>query len=239
MSGLLGTVGSLASNAIGPISEALLVGLPNSFSTKNAQLPPPLYALALRFPSPPYIPLFLYTFPISPANIRKEFTAMTNVYDVIGPSQNFGVTRIPDVYGKSPPTWLIEGTTGQKYHQTDGGLFTGLESILIMQGVLSQYFSLNAQRAATGNANQLYRLEFYDYYTSDFYEIVPIGPQIIRQDAQRPSLLYYRLRLAGIQSLAQPISNLIDPIFNTFTTSVNQVQQTVGANIGSFVSEYV
>ena len=238
MSGLISSVTSLAENAIGPIAESLLVGFPSQYKTGDVSLPPALYSLALRFPTPPYIPLFLYTFPISPRNISKSFAGMGFTYDVQGPPQSRGVTRIQDIYGESPPVWVIEGTTGQKTHSTDGGLFTGLESILLLQGVISQYYSLNAEQAQSAQ-NSEYRLEFYDFYTSDFYQVIPIGPQFIRQDVRYPSLLFYRFTLVGIESLAQPITNIIDPIFDTFTQTVNAASQSVTNFASNIYNEYL
>ncbi len=238
MSSSLSIGGQLLSNAVGPLAESLIAGNAGPFRTTPVKaLPPALYAIALRGPSPPYLPLFLYTFPISPYNMRKDVTALSNFYDVQGSATSFGVSRVPDTYGQSPPVWNIEGTTGVKYHSNDRFLFTGLESILILQGVLAQYASLNAAQAQTFNT-KLYRLEFYDYFTSDFWQIIPIGPQVISQDAMRPQLVRYRLRFAGIQSLSQPIADLVDPVLQTLTQPVDAAAGSLYTDVSNFVSTY-
>lgn len=158
------------------------------------------YTLAIIDPNSGQ-PVQTYIFPLSPNNIVKEFTAMTNTYDVSGPAAQNGVTRIADVFGNTPPTFMIRGTTGWQYHSTDGYSYTGLDSIQLLQSALNQFAQLNAQQVASGSSD-LYTLEFYDYFTNSFWQVVPMGPQRIEQTSDRPLLFEYTLRLVSIKDLS-------------------------------------
>jgi hypothetical protein len=143
---------------------------------------------------------------LTPTSIVKEITALSNVYDVQGGPNTYGVSRIVDQYGNTLPTFSIEGTTGWQFHATDGFAFTGLESIAIVQGLLNQYASLNRGQQLANKT--LYPLEYYDYFTEEFWTVVPIGPQIVRQDAARPLLFNYAFRFAAIGG---PVGEITDP----------------------------
>ncbi len=241
----LGNLGlQAASNAIGPAAAAGLNALINpgqGFRTKPAgPLPPALYSLAIRGGAAPYIPYFIYYFPISPSNIQKHVVGMGNFYDVAGPPLNFGVRRDLDIYGETPPILTISGTTGVKYHATDGGFLTGLESIQILQGAISQYFSFVSAAASPnliGNSN-LPRLEFYDFYTSSFFQIVPLGPQGIRQSAQAPQLLFYEFRFVVVENLETPIIAGLDAVLgglaNTISAGINGLSKSLDSAFGSY-----
>lgn len=224
----------LATNSLGPLLAGVLAGT-GPYRTKPVNtLPPALYSLAIRTGSPPYLPLFIYLFPISPSNLQKQRAGMGNFYDVAGSPALAGVQRTPDLYGLSPPIWTISGTTGVKTHSTDHYLFTGLQSALILQGVIEQYFSLVA---AAGGTN-LPRLEFYDYYASDFWQVVPLQPQTILQSASAPQLLQYQFRLVGIQSLLQPLTAAIDTLLSPLVASVGQGISSLGSSINSALGNY-
>jgi len=236
--GILGNVGQAAANALGPAAAALLANS-GPFRTQPAITPASLFSLAIRQGSTPYLPLFIYTFPISPADLRKDVAGMANIYDVAGPAQTNGVTRIADVYGLTLPTYTIAGTTGVKYHSTDNFLTTGLESIQILQAAIAQYFSIVAASSAGGaQTKNLPRLEFYDFYSSEFYQVVPVGPQGISQNQSRPQLLNYQFRLAAIYNLLQPLTNAVDSIVGAISgpigTGISNMESSLGNVLGSY-----
>jgi len=230
--------GQFAEAASGPLLEALIANT-GSRRTHTAQTPPGLYALALRMPMPPYLPIAIYTFPLSPSQITREVVGMGNYYDVLGSPQNFGVNRIADMYGQSPPIYTIAGTTGVKYHSADNFLWSGLESIELLMALISQYFSLNASQAQS-NSRYNYVLEFYDYYMGQFWQVVPFGPQRIMQSSNKPQLVFYQIRLVATLSLEQAALSLIDSIFSGIQSTVGsqfaQSQTTLGSAAGNYSS---
>ena len=152
-----------------------------------------LYQLSIRAPGASGDEIATYTFPLSPSALRTENNAMASYVDTQGPAKYQGVTRVVDRYGLTPPTFGIEGTTGWDQHSTDGYGLSGLQSIQALKAFLAYYETLNQQQVQSG-ISSLYVLEFYDYFMSQFWQIEPVGPQLIRQDAQRPLLTYYRFR---------------------------------------------
>ena len=172
-----------------------------TFQTKplpNSRLA--LYSLVIRSATPPHPAILSYIFPLSPASVRRESTSMTNIYDVASATASGGVQRIADLYGQSPTTFSIEGTTGWQYHATDNFLHTGIESALALQAALTSFGTLNAQQQAAGN-NSPYIMEFYDYFEQDYWQVVPVGKQVFSITQARPLLIDYSIQLAGIQSL--------------------------------------
>lgn len=219
-----------AESAVGPLAASLLAGT-GPYRTKPVpHLPPALYSLAIRAGSAPFLPMFIYLFPLSPQLLRKERAGMGNFYDVAGSPSLAGVQRIPDLYGYSPPIWTIAGTTGVKRHSTDRYLFTGLQSALVLQACMEQYFSFVAAAAQSGGSNgagpTLPRMEFYDYFSSDFWQVVPLGPQGVSQTARAPQLVEYSFRFIGVQSLLQPLVSEVDSL-------VGQAAQGIGAGISN------
>jgi hypothetical protein len=197
------------------MSGALSLLTQNFSTVKVPNLRLALYTLSIRSPGFSLLSFFTYTFPISPSAINKSFAAMSSIYDTAGPASTKGVTRSIDSYGASPVSYTIEGTTGWDRHQTDGYIFTGLQSIQQIQYLLSLYAALNQQQKAANNPS-LYTLEFYDYFNQEYWQVEPVGEQEIRQSERAPTLQYYRFRLAGIQQVSAP---LISDIF------ADQVQQ--------------
>lgn len=234
MSGILG---DLASAALGPGLAAAIANTSAYRTQPVSTFPPALYSLAIRSGSAPFLPYFVYTFPLSPSNLRKESAGMGNFYDVAGAPAGFGVARIPDVYGLSPPVYTISGTTGVKYHSTDRYLLTGLQSILVLQGAIAQYYALVASAVQSG-AQQLPRLEFYDFFQSDFYWVVPLNSQVISQDAARPQLVNYQLRLVAIQSLLQPLIADLDDLLGPLTEGVGSAINGLGTSLSSALGNY-
>lgn len=196
-----------------------------------------LYTLSIRTAGSPFVPYASYTFPISPAAIAKEYTSLTNIYDVQGSPSQSGVKRIADIYGNSPVTFVIEGTTGWKMHATDAYAWTGLESIKYLQQMLQTYAELN--QTQSNNNQPLYTLEFYDYFTGDFWQVEPVGRQEIRQSRDRPQLVNYSFRLAGISNLNNPLQDLIDTFSQVIDHPVQQAASIIGSAIGGVLNNYI
>ncbi len=164
-----------------------------------------LYMLSIRAPDAAFTPVRNYIFPLSPQMVRKEVPAYNTIYDKQGDPSTLGVQREIDMFGAAPPLFVIGGTTGWKLHSTDGYLWSGKVSIQRMQSVLAEFTGLNQEQMLADNPN-LYRLEFYDYWMDEYWEVAPVGPQQITQTAERPILSYYQLRLAGVRPVSAPIS---------------------------------
>lgn len=157
---------------------------------------PVLFQISIRAPDSLYSEFATYTFPLSPASVRYERSQMSAIMDVQGPASSQGVTRVIDTYGQAPPIISIEGTTGWDRHAMDGYVLTGLQSVQLLQQFLSRYATLNQTQMRTGNAS-LYSLEWYDFFSNQFWVIEPIGPQAVWQDTSRPMLTNYRFRFAA------------------------------------------
>ena len=196
-----------------------------------------LYALAIQPAGAQGSPVAMYTFPLSPSSVMKEYTAMANPFDLAGTPQQYGVQRQIDSYGNSPPTYLLEGTTGWQRHATDGMSLTGMQSVLVLQSILNQYAILNAQQAQS--AQKPYMLEFYDYFSGDFWQVEPGGRQGIRQDANRPLLYRYSFRLMGVVNLAgAPSASGPDPIQQSLAMPPGQAQSQLGSQLSTAQQSY-
>lgn len=187
-------------------------------NTRKAQ-----YTLAIKGPTPPYATVRAYTFPLSPSNVRKTQTGMGNYYDVQGPAKTLGVTRLVDIYGNSPCMFTLEGTTGWKKHASDGFALTGLQSVIAIQALLDEYFKLNVQQMENG-AKDLYKLEFHDFFTGDFWEVAFLGDQSIMQDERQPLLSRYSFKLIGISPAGLPPPPTADAVQTVLTTPPKQAQ---------------
>jgi len=137
--------------------------------------------------------------------------------NVSGPASSAVVSRLSDVYGLTPPTYTIEGTTGWDYHDSDGGILTGMQSMQLLQQFLSQYAQLNQTQRRAGNP-QFYTLEFYDFFSDQFWQVEPVGPQAFRQSEQRPTLTYYRFHWEAIQPAGIPAVGLADALAQLIAT---------------------
>lgn len=212
-----------------------------SFSTKpvaNTSLA--YYTLTLREPGDlkRVVPKMSYTFPLSPQEIRKTPTSYNSVYDTSGPSANQGVTRQIDLYGQSPPTFDIRGTTGWKLHNTDAYLTSGLTSISRLESILTKFAELN-QKQVENKLSDFYTLEFYDYFRNDFWQVVPVGEQRIQQSAQSPLLTFYSLKLVAVQRVSSPIpSILVDLIGNTIGVGVLSAISQANGVMGVLTAAY-
>lgn len=198
---------------------------------------PALYQLSIRAPQQAFSELATFTFPISPSSIRYEPTSLSSYSETQGPSVTQGVTRVVDTYGLSPPTIVLEGTTGWDRHLSDGYILTGLQSMQLLQRFLARYAELNQIRRQAGNP-YLYALEFYDYFTQQFWQVEPIGPQVVRQSADRPILAYYRLRWAAVKTVGLPILGTVDAIANTLLTPAQQAGINAARSLGALLVAY-
>lgn len=180
---------------------------------------PALYQLSIRAPGGTFLDLATYTFPLSPSNLQYVPVGMSRTIDVQGSVAQDGVNRIVDVYGLAPPNIVIEGTTGWDRHQTDGYLLTGIESMQTLEAFLAKYAALNqVQRRAA--KNQLYTLEFYDYYLSKFWVVEPIGPQRVRMSEERTRLAYYRFNWMAIKPAGLPALGIADAVLQVLNVPV-------------------
>lgn len=200
-------------------------------------LNPAVYALAIRSPTRPHRMIASYTFPLSPEHLRKEYTAMTTTYDVAGSAAQQGVQRIIDTYGNTPVTFMIEGTTGWQFHGSDGFRQSGLQAIQRLQAFLGYFAYINQLQAQNGLPNQ-YILEFYDYFSQDFWQIVPVGPQGIRQNRGRPLLFNYSFRFDGVQSVDAPLSLLADAIAIAFASALEPAATKLLGALGGPLVDY-
>lgn len=210
----------------------------------------PLYTLSLRSPDAASTIFngMSYTFPISPQAIRKEVVSYNTVMDVASSDPSFaGVQRIVDQFGQSLPIYTLRGTTGWQRHSTDGYVWDGLDSIRRVQSMLTTYAQNNQNQIAQGKADQLYTLEFYDYFSTEFWEIVPIGPQGIDQSADRSLYSYYTFRFACVRDVSSAITALgVDLVADllgadglaaiSLTTSAAGIYQSVSNTVGSAVT---
>jgi hypothetical protein len=132
----------------------------------------------------------------------------------------------------------IEGTTGWKRHSNDDFKFTGLASILQLQKLFDVFAVFN-QEQMNNNAKDLFIMELYDYFSSEYWEVVPIGEQEIRLDASRPLWTYYNLKLAGIKRVsAPPPPQAPNPIDQMFAIASSNVMNAVTGFIGEVGSAY-
>ena len=198
---------------------------------------PALYQLSIRAPGQVFAELSTYTFPLTPSQLRTERSSLSSFSDTQGPPSSQGVTRVMDVYGLAPPVFAIEGTTGWDYHLSDGFLLTGLQSMQLLAKFLEQYATLNQIQRASGNPN-LYTLEFYDYFSLNFWVVEPVGPQVFRQANDKPNLIYYRFRWAAIKPAGLPVLGYIDALANTLATPAQQAVVNAAMTVGAFVTAY-
>jgi hypothetical protein len=180
-----------------------------------------LYQLSIRDPSVAFADMATYTFPLSPASVRSEPGALSTFSDTQGSPLLNGVSRVMDDYGIAPPIFTIEGTTGWDRHSTDGFVIDGLQSIMLLRNFIEQYAQMNQMQRQAGNPN-LFALEFYDYFTSQFWQVQPIGPMLIRQTNDRPQLSFYRLRLAAIRPVRLNAKNVADAMLHQLNVPILQ-----------------
>ena len=200
---------------------------------------PARYQLSIRQPGATFSELSTYTFPITPSELRTDRPAISTFFDTQGPPSTGGVTRVVDAYGLAPPIFTIAGTTGYDRHMADGFILSGLQSMQLLKKFLDQYASLNQRQRAAGNA-QLYSLEFYDYFSNEFWAVEPVGPQIYRQMNDRPTIIQYRFRWAAIRpaGLAQVLLGAADAFANLFLTPAAQAAINAATTLGAMLTAY-
>src|ERR1700688_923059 len=84
------------------------------FTVPFANNQPVLYKLSLFTGINPTpfgisVPEEEFIFPLTPSKVTKTSMNLTNYYDVQGNNTNYGVQRIIDVYGLTPPIITISG----------------------------------------------------------------------------------------------------------------------------------
>ena len=229
-----GTIGISSNGTVGFSVQAQSFQTRSVVNTKLA-----LYTLSIRSPNAPYAAIQSYTFPLSPSAISKEYTAMSNVYDVSGPAATYGVKRIGDSYGNSALTFSLEGTTGWKYHSTDGFSLTGNESIAALITLFNTYAQLNKQQQDNNNPS-LYTMEFYDYFAQDYWRVMPVGKQMIRQNRERPLFFDYSFKWAGLIKLsAPPVESIDDPVEAALSTSFPQAISQLSTTLTTTLANYL
>lgn len=195
-----------------------------------------LYTLAIVAPGQAQKTVQAYTFPISPQQVQKTPIALSTVYDTAPAIGQKGVQRTIDRYGKALPYITIEGTTGWQRHSTDLFLMTGLQSIAALQRLFDAYEQLNEQQVQN-NIAQLYSMEFYDYFASEFWQIEPIGQQGVSVDASRPLYYRYQFRWACVRNLASSQgSSTVDGVQASFSSPVATAASSLSSNISSSLS---
>ena len=199
---------------------------------------PALYQVSIRAPGYSAQEVATYTFPIPPASVRYDFSGASSYIDTQGTPAQHGIARVIDRYGQTPPTIMIEGTTGWDYHASDGGVLTGMQSIQLFQAVFAQYATLNDTQRANGVASY-YALEFYDYFYGQFWVVEPIGVQQIRQAADRPLLTYYRFRLVAQRAVSAPPVALPDPLLTLFSTPSQVAAVATATAVNALLSNYL
>jgi len=199
-----------------------------------------LYQIRLCAPVVSSVEISTYTFPLSPTSLRIERSGMSSFADtqaqgILAPLTQ-GVSRQMDTYGLAPPIFTIEGTTGWDEHSTDGYSLSGLQSMQQLAQFLATYADLNQVQRVAG-IPYLFSLEFYDYFTSNFWVIEPVGPQIFQQDATRPLLVYYRFRWAATVP-AGGVAQILDEIGDVLDAGSALASSSLGQSLGSTLSSY-
>ncbi|MDE3023422.1 MAG: hypothetical protein KGI54_16500 [Pseudomonadota bacterium] len=230
------TSSSLSTGPLAPITNTSLQQSFRQIMVPNTATA--LYTLSIRSPGSASLPYVVYTFPMSPQSIQRVKGFKSAAYETMGTVNQKGVLRQVDVYGESPVSYIIEGSTGWNRHSNDSYIYTGLQSIQYLQSVLDQYAELN-QGQIQGNISQLYTLEFYDYFSQDFWQVEPVGEQGFTQDAGQPLYTRYRFNLVGIKKISAPIiSSTSDVIGQLFQGAVGPAVSTLQNTISKTLSAY-
>ena len=198
---------------------------------------PAFYQLSIRAPNQLLSEISTFTFPLTPQSIRDTRNALSNVMDVQGNAKQQGVNRLIDRFGVAPPVYLIEGTTGWDRHMMDGYLLGGIQSMQLLKAFLDNYANLNEKKREAGDTN-LFTLEFYDYFSLEFWVVEPVGPQIVRLSADRPQLTYYRFQWAAQRPAGFPILGEVDALLQVFGTPAIVAGVNAATTVGAIVTAY-
>jgi hypothetical protein len=233
------TNNTLTNNVPGPFGLSSLAAPSQYFftiATPNNQSA--LYRLSLYNSPTQYvaignpIPDQDYIFPLSPENLNKQQVALTNYYDIRGSATQYGVQRIVDNFGITPILLSITGTTGFQFHSNDGYLYTGRVSMFRLINIIQKYYQLLQQALNNGTTdpNQLPVLIWSEGFTGEVLQVVPIGPQGILMNNNRPIIQNYTLQFIVTSNLVINASNLQEDQLTTF------LAQARGILAGGFLS---
>lgn len=246
--------------ALPPISTALAaatVGLPSSPVSIPFTVPPQNYFTVPAFNTDPTLyrlSLFsgdnaapistipaveIYTFPLTPSSIQRQYVSMNSYYDVFGGNVPTGVQRIVDQYGNALPIISISGTTGFQYHSMDGFQWSGKASIALLVKMIQDYASyvnIAINNSTTNQPISMPLMQFDDSYIGDSYYVVPLGPQVTSMDSSRPILQNYSL-----QFMVTSIIGGGPPIHppDAVTAVLIELQATQEAFVRSFLTNIV
>ena len=120
---------------------------------------------------------------------------------------------------------------------SDGYLLGGIQSMQLLEAFLGRYATMNEQQREVGSPNS-YQLEFYDYFRLQFWAIEPIGPQVFRQSADRPVLMYFSFRWAAIQAVSMPIAGEADALLQTFAPTPLVAAANAISTLGAITTAY-
>jgi hypothetical protein len=162
-----------------------------------------------------------FIFPLTPSNVTKQVINLTNYYDVQGNNTNYGVQRIIDQYGLTPPIITISGTTGFQFHSLDQYQWSGRSSFARLVSIIQAYASQVATAISSEQPSAMPILQFTDSYTAETYNVVPLNQQAYSMDVSRPIIQTYNLVfLAQATQTPQSISlSQQDPIVQAFILS--------------------
>jgi hypothetical protein len=206
---------NLAGNALSNLPQ-----VPQYFSTVPfANNQTVLYKLQIILdPSKLTSGLTPYIFPLTPSNVTKTTMNLTNYYDVQGSSNNYGVQRIIDVYGLTPPIITIAGTTGFQFHSLDGYKWSGKSSFALLIQLIQTYTQKVVQATQSSQIVPIPTMIFTDGYTGEQFNIVPISKQAFEQDVSKPIIQTYNLQFLA-QATVTPTAVALsqqDPIAQAF-----------------------
>lgn len=216
MNGITG-FNNLANNLLGSIPQ-----VPQYFFTVPfANNQPVLYKLELIPAAGTSGSNDVFIFPLTPSNVTKQVINLTNYYDVQGNNTNFGVQRIIDQYGLTPPIITIAGTTGFQFHSLDGYQWSGRSSFARLVSIIQAYAQQVATAIGSSQTTSLPTLQFTDSYTSETYDVVPLNQQVYSMDVSRPIIQTYNLQFLAQTSTTPQIVSLSqeDPIAQAFIIS--------------------
>jgi hypothetical protein len=154
-----------------------------------------------------------YIFPLSPSSVTKQSVNLTTYYDVDGGGRStFGVQRIIDHYGMTPPTISISGTTGFQFHSLDGFQWSGKSSFAkLVQMIASYAEKVNRVKSSSQN-KPMPTMVFTDGFTGEVFLVIPMGPQNFSMEAAHPIYQNYNIQLLVAASLGEPEVAKLDAI---------------------------
>lgn len=159
----------------------------------------------LEIVSDPPITPSSFIFPLTPNNVTKQVINLTNYYDVRGNANNYGVQRIIDQFGLTPPIITISGTTGFQFHSLDNYQWSGKSSFALLVHFIQTYAYLVASVTNSSQPSTMPAMLFTDGFTGETFNVVPIGQQSYAMDSARPIIQTYNIQFLA-QSTITPIA---------------------------------